>query len=676
MAYTKYSLTPANNTATPPDGAPEGMLPSAVNDTMRDMMAQIRDCGDGIRDGTYTMTAPKITGGTITGSTINNSAIGGTTAAAGAFTTLSATGATTFSGATVVSGSLTANTFSSSGATITGGTINSTAIGGTTAAAGKFTTLEATGVTTVQAGTVSLPAITTTGDTNTGIYFPAADTIAFTEGGVESMRIDSSGNVGIGTASPQSSLQVSGAVPSAPTGTGVHLGIQSSYALIQLNGGAGAGSVIDFSQSGSDYLGRILYDNTSNYMFFATNTAERMRIDSSGNVGIGTSSPTQKLDVVASNSQIHFGTATTGGGYLMSTVNGQFRISGGAVFDGSNWIAKDTTAGIMGVDGDANIKFFTNTSLTSGNSFTPTERMRIDSSGNVGIGLTSSGNKFEVSGSGLFTGAVTTNTTGTHISYQSSNSQIGAWGPDASTNGTLIFYSARSNGSNGLERMRIDNTGRLLVGCTAEPNNTVNGFKTASDYTIMSSFQQTVLYVNRNGNDGELVQFRQDNSAEGNISVSGSTVSYNGGHLSRWSQLPSQQKDDTLLKGTVMSNLDDMCVWIKDGQELLNEQLNKMKVSDVEGDTNVAGVFVSWQFDEQCQSDDMNVAMTGDMIIRIAEGVVVQRGDLLMSAGDGTAKAQGDDIVRSKTIAKVTSNHITCTYADGSYCVPCVLMAC
>jgi hypothetical protein len=43
------------------------MLPSAVNDTMRDMMSQIRDCGDGIRDGTYTMTAAKITGGSITG---------------------------------------------------------------------------------------------------------------------------------------------------------------------------------------------------------------------------------------------------------------------------------------------------------------------------------------------------------------------------------------------------------------------------------------------------------------------------------------------------------------------------------------------------------------------------------------------------------------------------------
>jgi hypothetical protein len=77
MAYTKYSLTPANNTAAPPDGAPEGMLPSAVNDTMRDMMAQIRDVGDGIRDGTYTMTAPKITGGSITGVTFTSIVVTG-----------------------------------------------------------------------------------------------------------------------------------------------------------------------------------------------------------------------------------------------------------------------------------------------------------------------------------------------------------------------------------------------------------------------------------------------------------------------------------------------------------------------------------------------------------------------------------------------------------------------
>jgi len=143
MAYTKYSLTAADNNSAPPNGAPEGMLPSAVNDTMRDMMSQIRDVGDGIRDGTYTMTAPKITGGTITGVTfssivitggtiantpissalINNTVIGGVVANAGSFTTLTASGATTFSGATVFSGSVSSTTFSSSNATITGGSI-------------------------------------------------------------------------------------------------------------------------------------------------------------------------------------------------------------------------------------------------------------------------------------------------------------------------------------------------------------------------------------------------------------------------------------------------------------------------------------------------------------------------------------------------------------------------
>jgi len=92
MAYTKYSLTPSSNTAAPPDGAPEGMLPSAVNDTMRDMMSQIRDCGDGIRGGTYTMTAPVITGGSISGITDLAVADGGTGAstAANARTNLSA----------------------------------------------------------------------------------------------------------------------------------------------------------------------------------------------------------------------------------------------------------------------------------------------------------------------------------------------------------------------------------------------------------------------------------------------------------------------------------------------------------------------------------------------------------------------------------------------------------
>jgi hypothetical protein len=84
--------------------------------------------------------------------------------------------------------------------TLTGAVMNGT-VGATTPDTGAFTTLSATGVTTVQAGTAALPAITTSGDTNTGIFFPAADTIAFTEGGAEAMRINSSGHVLVGTTS-------------------------------------------------------------------------------------------------------------------------------------------------------------------------------------------------------------------------------------------------------------------------------------------------------------------------------------------------------------------------------------------------------------------------------------------------------------------------------------------
>jgi hypothetical protein len=246
----------------------------------------------------------------------------------------------------------------------------------------------------------------------------------------------------------------------------------------------------------------------------------------------------------------------------------------------------------------------------------------------------------------------------------------------SSGNGVFFFSSRASTGAGWSERMRINSSGVVLVGKTSDSLSVAGAYISPIGEVGITQSAGVPLYINRLTNDGVLVQFRQDNSNEGDISVSGSTVSYNGGHLSRWSQLPDNFKDESILKGTVLSNLDEMCVWEKDGVVAENEQLNKMKVSDVEGDTNVAGVFVNWTIDDAYGVDDMNVAMTGDMIIRIADGVVVQKGDLLMSAGDGTAKPQGDDIVRSKTVAKVTSNHVTCTYADGSYCVPCVLMAC
>jgi hypothetical protein len=301
MAYTKYSLTPANNTAAPPDGAPEGMLPSAVNDTMRDMMAQIRDVGDGIRDGTYTMTAPKITGGTITG------------------------------------------------ATFTGNTFSNPII---------------TGVSTFAAGTVSAPAITTTGDTNTGIFFPAADTIAFTEGGVESMRIDSSGNVGIGTSSPATLL---------------HLASSSVDPEIRLVRTPGSGNI----QSIKADLNDLSFTSGRNLLYNAGGS-ERMRINSSGNVGIGTTTITSSAGW--SPRLVLAGTDTA---LIVKGGSGQensFGASGGLYID---CLGNST--------GTNNNIIFRNTASNS--SYSATERMRINSNGTVSIGNTSATYTLDVSGS-------------------------------------------------------------------------------------------------------------------------------------------------------------------------------------------------------------------------------------------------------------------------------------
>jgi hypothetical protein len=257
--------------------------------------------------------------------------------------------------------------------------------------------------------------------------------------------------------------------------------------------------------------------------------------------------------------------------------------------------------------------------------------------------------------------------------------------------------------TNNTERMRINGNGRVNIGGTAAVVISSSEELTVEGAVGIKNTNNVGLGINRDGGDGNLIAFQESGTLEGTISVSGTTVSYNGGHLSRWSQLTDGTEDTTIVKGTVMTNLDQMAKWhheakaatyyIEDeelpvgkkvGDEKTpavdaydedNEQLNCMAVSSVEGDVNVAGVFVNWDNDDD-DFNDMNIAMTGDMVIGIAKDTTVARGDLLMSAGDGTAKPQLDDIVRSKTIAKVTSTKVSKTYDDGTYLVPCVLMAC
>lgn len=258
--------------------------------------------------------------------------------------------------------------------------------------------------------------------------------------------------------------------------------------------------------------------------------------------------------------------------------------------------------------------------------------------------------------------------------------------------------------TNNNHRMGLDSNGTLTVGASNYSFGSVGARISQVSDSHFCRANGNVIAIRRNGNDGQFIDFYRDGTHVGDIRVASGNVTLTGAHLSRWTQLPGGAERTEILRGSVLTNLDEMCEWSTEAQEAVlyteedelprgvnvgdvktpaleantedNDQLNRMKVSDVEGDPNVSGVFDAWDNDDKVHKNDFYCAMTGDLVIRIAQGVTVARGDLLMSAGDGTAKPQDDDIIRSKTIAKVTSNYVALTHPDGSYCVPCVLMAC
>jgi hypothetical protein len=224
----EYSATAGDNTDVNGTNIAEGCPPSGINDAIREVMAALKRFetgadGDSVTVGGNLVVSGSTTANTFTSTLINadnlsfdGNTISSTDTNGNIVLAPNGTGDVQVDADTLRVGDSGADaTIQSNGnADLILKTGNATTGTVTLAdgANGNLTVaLNGTGQVVVNAGAAGTPTIAPTGDLNTGIFFPAADTIAFSEGGTEAMRIDSSGRVGIGSTSPAAKLDVVGA---------------------------------------------------------------------------------------------------------------------------------------------------------------------------------------------------------------------------------------------------------------------------------------------------------------------------------------------------------------------------------------------------------------------------------------------------------------------------------
>jgi len=377
---------------------------------------------------------------------------------------------------------------------------------------------------TAPGGTAAAPSITTTGDVNTGIFFPAADTIAFSEGGVEAARFNSSGFLGIGTSSPT---------------VRVHAYSGTTMAQMTVDGAGAIKTGINFASSGTTY-GQIYFDNNSPYnmsvlqqyttgsLIFGTNNTERLRLDSSGNLGLGVTPSAWNSSWKA----IEIGNR---GNALTNNAANSIGITSNAVLDSVGWkYVANGFANFMAVgNGAGQYAWNIAASGTAGNAITFTQAMTLDASGNLGIGTSSPTSVLYVAGGTndqLFrvgnTNAVSSQylsiyANGSEAYYNSVNTQNATYGSHV--------WNAQNNGGT-VERARITSAGDFLVGTTAVPNVGITGqfgFSVSSSEVVISKSGADGLIIRTTSAASNNIRLYNLNNQVGSVSTTTTATAYN-----------------------------------------------------------------------------------------------------------------------------------------------------